>query len=176
MARRLLPAGVAALLATGALAPSAQALDQLVSGTTLSTLALTAATPAVFSSLSPGSTATSTGGTLIATSTSPSWSITVKDQAAGAPGHLVAAGVGCTGSASSLGNAVSVTVTPLVANGAITSAGAKTVSATNATVISATNALLAATVFDTAFQQIVATSELLTAGCVYTMTATYTIQ
>lgn len=177
MSRRLFAGLAASAAICGVQATPALALDQVVSGTTLSTLALTAATPATFgTTIAPGATANSTGGTLTATSTSPSWSITVADQAAGTPGHLVAAGVGCTGSASSLANAASVTVTPVIANGSITSAGAKSLSGSATQVVSAANALLAATVFTTAYQQVVGSSEILTAGCVYSLTATYTIQ
>lgn len=177
MARRLIAAVALAAAACGAQAAPALALDQLVSGTTLSTLALTAATPATFgTTLAPGATSNSTGGTLLATSTSPSWALSVKDQAVGTPGHLVAAGVGCTGSAANLANAVTVTVTPTIANGSITSAGSKTVTGADVGVASAANVLLAATSFDTAYQQIIGGAELLTAGCVYSLSATYTIQ
>jgi hypothetical protein len=177
MSRRLITVVTLAAAACGAQASPALALDQLVSGTTLSTLALTAATPATFgTTLAPGATSNSTGGTLVATSTSPSWALQVKDQAVGAPGHLVAAGVGCTGSAANLANAVTVTVTPAVANGSITSTGSQTVTGSNVGVLSAANVLLAATTFNTAYQQVVGSSELLTAGCVYSHTATYTIQ
>lgn len=177
MSRRLATIALLSAAACGVQATPALALDQLVSGTTLSTLALTAATPATFgTTLAPGATSNSTGGTLVATSTSPSWALQVKDQAVGTPGHLVAAGVGCTGSASSLANAVTVNVTPAVANGSITSAGATTVSGSNSGVLSAANVLLAATTFNTAYQQVVGAAELLTAGCVYSLSATYTIQ
>lgn len=177
MARRYLAAVVLAGAACGVQAGPALALDQVVSGTTLSTLALTAATPASFgTTLAPGATVNSTGGTLTATSTSPSWNVTVQDQAVGTPGHLVAGGVGCTGSAANLANAASVNVSPAVANGSITSAGATAVSGAAQQVISAANVLLSATVFNTAFSQVIGSSELLTAGCVYSLTATYTIQ
>lgn len=164
--RRLLAGACAFLLAS-----------QLLGGTASALISLTAQTPATFgTTLAPGATVTSTGGTLTAVSTSLSWSLTVKDAAAGNPGHLIAGNTGCTGSTSALSNAVKVTVTPVIAVGAIIGAGQKSISATDTVVSSSTNALLSTAVFNTVYQQTIGGAEILTAGCVYSMTATYTLQ
>lgn len=175
--RALVLSAITSAFVLGSPAAPSFALSQLVSGTALSTLSLTAGTPAVFgTSLAAGTTVGSTGGTLTGVSTSPSWSLAVRDQAAGTPGHLVAAASGCSGSTPALTNAAKVTVTPVVANGAITSAGQKAITGSDVTVASASNALLASTVFTTAYQQVIDSDEVLTAGCVYSMTTTYTLQ
>jgi hypothetical protein len=162
------------LLAVGSASAEATTATQQVSGTSLGLLSLAAALPATFTTgFQAGSTATTTG-LLTATDTSPSFSLTVQDNATGTPGHMVAAASGCTGSAASLGNPLSVNVSSLL--GGVTSAGPISVSGTAQTVASATNQLLAATVFTANYSQTIAASEVLRTGCVYSLTATYTLQ
>lgn len=185
---------VTALVTTGALAvfagPALAACStttstgcQSVSGTTLGSLSLTVGNPATFgTTFAPGvSNDASTGGTLSVTDTSPSWHLSVQDQGTGA-GALVAdttlSPVGaCTGSETQLGSQVNVTVTPALANplGSFSSAGSVQVSGTPATVASATSQLLANDTLDTAYSQSIGSGEVLKAGCIYDMTATYTL-
>src|SRR5437588_8997038 len=70
-----------------------------VTGTTLSSLSLTAGTGAILDAthFAPGNTATGTGA-LTAVDTSPSWTLQVKDNASSNAGKLAAAALGCTGS------------------------------------------------------------------------------
>src|SRR4029077_14552487 len=77
--------------AVAACTPGTSTGCQSVSGTALSSLALTVGTPATFgTSFAPGvSGDQSTGGALVVTDTSPSWHLSVQDQGSGA-GHLVA--------------------------------------------------------------------------------------
>jgi hypothetical protein len=167
---------LAALLALVPVTSSAQAATatQQVSGTSLGLLAIAVALPATFTTgFQPGSTATTTG-LITVTDTSPSWSLSVQDAATGTPGHMVAAGTGCSGSASSLANPLSVNVTSLL--GGVTSNGATSISGTAQTVASATNQLLAANVFTANYSQTIGASEALRSGCVYSLTGTYTLQ
>jgi hypothetical protein len=162
------------VLAAGPGAAGAASSNQVVSGTTLGTLAIAAVPAATFTTgFQAGSTATTTG-VLTLTDTNPSWTLSVNDAATGTPGHMVAAAVGCSGSESSLQNPLSVNVTsPL---GGATSAGAVSVSGSSQTVSSATSQLLAASVFTANYSQTIASGESLLAGCVYSLTATYTLQ
>jgi hypothetical protein len=157
-------------------APSALAVSvgESVSGTTLSALSLTAGTGAVFATnFSPGNTATGAGA-LTATSTNTSWTLQVKDGASSNAGKLAAAATGCTGSDANLANPLQISVTsPL---GGVTSAGTVSISGTNQTVASATNQLLAANVLTTNYSQTIPASEVMLTGCVYSLTATYTLQ
>jgi hypothetical protein len=171
-------APLAALLTAAAVAvpissASAGVTSEAVNGTTLGSLAIAAGTGAVFSSgFSPGNTATSTG-VLTATDTSASWTLKARDAGAGA-GHMVAAGLGCTGSSSQLVNATSVAVTsPL---GGVTSAGPVSLSGTDQTVASATNQLLAANALTTNYSVVLPSSEIMLTGCVYSQSVTYTLQ
>lgn len=161
-------------LAAGSEPAVAATATQQVSGTALGILAIASVTPATFTTgFQAGSTATATGS-LLTTDTSPSWTLSVEDTATGAPGHMVAGATGCSGSASSLQNPLAVTVTSVL--GGATSAGAVSISGTNQTVSSATNQLLAASIFTTNYSQTFAADEALRTGCVYGLTATYTLQ
>jgi hypothetical protein len=181
---RRIGVAVAALTAAGTLGLSAQpalavSAGESVSGTTAGTLSLTAGTGAIFATgFSPGNTA-SQSGALTATDTNPSWTLQVQDNGTGA-GHMVAS-TSTTSSASTcylsdaqLANATHVDVSsPL---GGVTSAGSVAISGTAATVASATNQLLAANVLTTSYSVVIPSSEVMLAGCVYTQTATYTLQ
>lgn len=162
--------------AMGLIATPAMALStgEAVTGTTLSSLSLTAGTGAVFATnFSPGNTATSTGA-LTATDTNNSWTLQVKDSGTGAGKMVSAGGPTCSGSDSTLTDPLAVSVTsPL---GGVTSAGQVSISGTNQTVASATNQLLAADVLTTNYSQPIPANQVMTAGCVYSLTATYTLQ
>jgi hypothetical protein len=161
-------------LAAGSEPAVAATATQQVSGTALGILAIASVTPATFTTgFQAGSTATATGS-LLTTDTSPSWTLSVEDTATGTPGHMVAGTTGCSGSASSLQDPLAVTVTSVL--GGSTSAGAVSISGTNQTVSSATNQLLAASIFTTNYSQTFAADEALRTGCVYGLTATYTLQ
>jgi hypothetical protein len=167
---------VAAVLALG-LAPaaaSAASSSQIVSGTSLGLLAIAAVPAATFTTgFEAGSTATTTG-LITMTDTDPSWSLSVHDDATADPGHMVAAAIGCGGSESSLQNPLSVDVTGLLPGA--TSAGPVSISGAPQTVSSATNQLLAANIFTANYSQSLGSGESLLAGCVYSLTATYTLQ
>jgi hypothetical protein len=174
--RTLVVAGAAVSALAIAPAANAATLGQAVSGTTLGTLALTAETPALFATgLAPGSTSTSSGGTLTAVDTTPTWNLSVKDSVLANDGHMQATSGTCTTSEPALANRAFVGVTPVVANAAITSSGSTEVTGADALVASATAVPLAATVFTTAYSQAVNTNELLQSGCVYAMTNTFTL-
>ena len=136
--------------------------------TPASALSLTIGTSASFSNFRPGQTATGSGS-LIATALPP-WTLTVADLGTGA-GHMVKATTGCSGSDSQLTNALTVTVT----GSGITSAGAKAISGTTTTVASGGNVLVAA-VLATNYSQVIPASQTMLTGCVYSLTATYTLQ
>ncbi len=159
------------LFASPALAVS---VGENVTGTTLGSLSLTAGTGAVFATnFSPGNTATASGA-LTATDTNSSWTLQVKDTASSNAGKMAAAAVGCSGSDANLANPLQVTVSsPL---GGVTSAGAVSISGTNQTAASATSQLLAANVLTTNYSQTIPSSEVMLTGCVYSLTATYTLQ
>jgi hypothetical protein len=132
-----------------------------------SALSLTIGTPATFANFRPGQTATGSGS-LVATALPP-WTLTVADLGSGA-GHMVKAGTGCNGSDSQLTNALTVSVT-----GSGTSAGTKSIGATPTTVASGSNILVAA-VLTTNYSQVIPASQTMLTGCVYSLTATYTLQ
>jgi hypothetical protein len=155
MPRRITLAMMAATLTLAAAAPPASALS------------LTIGTSATFSNFRPGQTATGSGS-LLATALPP-WTLTVADLGSGA-GHMVRAATGCTDSDPQLTNALTVTVT-----GSGTSAGAKAIGATATTVASGGN-ILVATVLNTNYSQVIPPSQTMRTGCVYSLTATYTLQ
>jgi hypothetical protein len=134
---------------------------------TATALSLTIGTSATFTNFRPGQTATGSGS-LLATALPP-WTLTVADLGSGA-GHMVKAATGCTGSAAQLTNALTVTVT-----GSGTSAGSKTIGATPVAVASGSNILVAA-LLSTNYSQVIPASETMLTGCVYSLTATYTLQ
>jgi hypothetical protein len=168
-----LAAGIVAL-AIGPASAGAASSNQVVSGTTLGVLAIAAAPAAPFTTgFQAGSTATTTG-LLTLTDTNPSWTLSVNDAATSTPGHMVAAAAGCNGSEPSLQNPLSVSVTSLL--GGATSAGPVSISGSPQPVSSATNQLLAANIFTASYSQTINSGESLLAGCLYSLTATYTLQ
>ena len=169
--RRTLAVAVASLAAVAAFAGPASAAttgDQLVGGTTLSTLSLGISTPAVtLTNFAPGSTASGTGA-LVVTSTNP-WTLKVED-ATGNIGHLAQTGGTCTGSAASTANALSVNTTGLL--GSTASVGPVSISAAQQTV--ATGAF--ADTLTNAYSLVLGATETMLTGCIYGTTATYTVQ
>ena len=177
--RLLLRAAIAvsAVAATSVFASSALAISagEPVTGTALSSLSLTAGTGAAFTTnFSPGNTASATGA-LTATDTNSNWSLQVKDTASTNAGKMQAlGGPTCSGSDSVLSNALSVSVSsPL---GGVTSNSPVSLSGTNQQVASATSQLLAANLLTTNYSQTIPNNQVMLAGCVYTLTATYTLQ
>lgn len=144
---------------------------ELVSGTTLGTLALTGSAATFTTNFAPGSTATA-NGLLTATNTAAASTLTVGDAGTGA-GHMKAAGAGCTGSDALLTNALT---TDLTGTG-ITSAGVKSIPASTSPVTVATaSAPMAAVAITTSYSQVLPSAQVMLTGCVYSLTATYTLQ
>lgn len=165
---------VAAALALAPSAASAASSSQVVSGTSLGLLAILATPTASFTTgFQPGSTA-STTGLITLTDTNPNWTLSVHDEATSDPGHMIAAASGCSGSVPALGSPLAVNVTSLLPGAS--SAGPVNISGSPQTVSSATNQLLSANIFTANYSQTIGSGEALLAGCVYSMTATYTLQ
>lgn|GEM_PF-3128711 len=162
---------VGAVVAVGAFAAPAQAADQLVTGTTQGVLALTAGTAPLFTTnFQPGGTATA-NGTMTATNTAASSTLAVIDNAVTTAGKMDAAtGATCTGSDASLTNALTTGVT----GSGVTTSGVKTLSGTGQTVATAA-APISAVVLTAAYSQVIPSAQLMLTGCVYTLTATYTL-
>ena len=182
--------GAFGLFASPALAISA---NEPVSGITSSSLALTASTGAAFAtSFAPGNTAT-TIGALTLLDTSPTWTLQVNDANTGTgAGHMQAAATACTNSESQLSQPLDVnisvpgsTVLP-TGNGVNTGFGSYSYSGGSYVQIGASPAtvaqnntggqLLAADVFATNYVQPLPSSDVMTALCRYSLTATYTLQ
>lgn len=178
--KQILAAGAAAFAA--ALAPataSAVEVPQVVSGTALETISLTAGTPAAFTTgFQPGAVdATSTLGTVTALSTDPSWTLTARDGTTNdADGTMNPTGPLCTAGDTELANPLRVTTDLAVPIPGVTSAGEKTLGSAAETVASATNTLLPLSTFNSTFRVSIPASQTMTTGCVYTMTTTYTLQ
>ena len=170
--RRRIVVGLATVASVAAFAGSASAAttgSQTVGGTTLSTLSLGVSDPAVtLTGFAPGSTASGFGAVVV-TSTN-AWILKAADGTANA-GHLGQTGGTCTGSETSTAHPLSVTsVGALPAN--TTSAGAVTVSGTPTQVA---NGTLADTVTNT-YSLLLDPTEVLSTGCIYGTTITYTVQ
>lgn len=165
------------IAAMGLFASNAFALSigENVAGTTVGSLSLTAGTGAALLNFSPGNTASGTG-LLTATDTSGTWNLDVKDTASSNAGKMQAAALGCTGSDPVLTNALQVSVTPQVSLTGATADPAVSLSGTNQEVAAATNQLLAANTFTTNYSQVIPAGQVLLTGCVYSLTATYTLQ
>jgi hypothetical protein len=172
--RKLLAVG-AALTAFAVPAASAHALDQTVTGVAADSIALSVPTAAVFGSVfTPGATPSSTGGTVTAVSTDPSWTLSAAETGGdGKMARTIATGV-CANSAATLTNALGLTVAPLVSDASITST-ARTLSGADQIVAQASAVPLAATVFTTTFTQSIPSTEILQTGCTYSLTTTYTL-
>jgi hypothetical protein len=151
-----------------------QSSSQTVTGTSLGVLAITAVPVATFTTgFEAGDTATTTG-VLTLIDTEPSWSLSVQDEAGADPGHMVAAALGCEGSESELEDPLDVEVTSAL--GKAHSAGTVGIDGEPQTVSSATNQILSANIFTANYSQKIEPFEALRTGCIYSMTATYTLQ
>jgi hypothetical protein len=171
--RRHITVGLAAVAASAAFATSASAAgttgDQLVGGTTLSTLSLGVSTPAVLlTGFAPGGSASGTGAVVV-TSTNP-WNLKAADGTANA-GHLGQTGGTCTGSEATTANALSVTTTGVVP-GNTTSTGAVSLNGTPQKVAGG----VFADTLTNAYTLALGDTEALLTGCVYGTTITYTVQ
>jgi hypothetical protein len=170
----LISLAAVAAVAMGATAGSAMAATagEIVSGTTLGTLALTGSFATFTTGFEPGGTATATG-LLTATDTNGSATLTVGDSGTGV-GHMIkATGSTCTGSDAQLANALTTNVTGT----GFTSAGAKAIPIASSPVTVATAAApIALDLLLTTYTQVIPGSEVMLTGCVYSLTATYTLQ
>jgi hypothetical protein len=135
-------------------------------------IVLSAGPGAALSPFQVGRTATASGS-LTATDTSGSWTLTVKDTGTGG-GKMIAAATGCTGSDATLANPLQVSVTSGLSGA--TSAGTISLSGADQTVLSATSQTLTNNTLTTNYTQVIPGTEQMLTGCVYTITVTYTLQ
>jgi hypothetical protein len=152
---------VVALAALGTLVPAAPALALVLS--------LTAGPATTIAPLKIGQTASGTG-TLTASSLLGGWFLWVKDSAAATSGFMVKSATGCAGSDAQLTNKLTVTVT-----GAGTSNGAKTMT-TSDVQVAAGGGILSSDTLTTTYSQVIPLTQVMLTGCVYRLTATYTLQ
>lgn len=156
-------------------ASSAMAADQTVTGVAAGSIALSVPTAAVFGTVfTPGANVNSTLGTVTAVSTDTSWTLSAAETGGDGKMARSIATTPCDTSAATLTNAAGLAVTPVVANASITSTS-RTLSGTDQIVAEAAVVPLAATVFGTTYSQALPANELLSTGCTYTMTTTYTL-
>ena len=162
-------AAVTAVMAAGP-AQAQTSTPQPVSGTTLNTLAIGAATPAVLTNFAPGQTATSLPSLLTVVSTG-SWDLEASD--ATNDGHLAAAAVGCTGSQPSTNNQLNV-----VSSDAATTVG--TVNHAAGQAVTSAGGLVAdgalGNTLNVAYSLDLDATEQLLTNCVYSTTVTWTVQ
>jgi len=160
-------------MSLGAFAGPAMAATagELVQGTTLGTLALSGSAATFTTNFDPGGTATASG-LLTATNTAASSTLTVGDAGTGA-GHMIkTVGVTCTGSDAQLTNALTTNVTGT----GVTSSGAKSIPASGSPVTVATAAApISAAALTTAYSQAIPAAQVMLTGCVFSLTATYTL-
>jgi hypothetical protein len=135
-------------------------------------LLLSAGPGAALAPFGAGKTATA-AGSLTATDTTGSWTLTAKDLGTGA-GKLVAGAGGCSGSDATLANPLQVSVTSSL--GGFNSTGAISLSGVDQTVASATSQTLMGDTFTTNYTQVIPSTEKMLTGCAYTVTVTYTLQ
>jgi hypothetical protein len=189
-----LATGVCLVAALGIFASSAAAAcpvgvtvcgGEVVQGTTLSTIALTptgtVGTPVLFDNFYPGGTSTATGA-LAVIDTNPSWTLEVQDLGTGA-GKMIQTGGACTGSESELSTPLTVGVSaptsglPVGGNGiSVDSAVSLSASAQAVAAAASGGQLLDGNVFTTNYSVSIPSTDVMTTGCVYGLTATYTLQ
>jgi hypothetical protein len=176
--RRLIGVGLAAVASCAALAGSASAAtsgSQVVTGTTLGSLALgVPATPAVLDSgFTPGSTASNTApAALVVTSTS-NWTLTVADSTNN--GHLVSTGgPTCTGSEASTAHQLKVQTTG--GTSATNSASPVTIAAPVGGVGATAATGNLANALTASYSLLIDPVEQMLAGCVYSTTVNWTVQ
>jgi hypothetical protein len=164
---------LAAATTIGALAfaPAAQAqTTDLVSGTTVGSLSLAVSTPAsAMLNFTPGNTATAAGAITV-TSTGP-WFLKVADNGDATAGKMKRQNVSevCEDGTDELASSLTVTGTPVV--GTNPSAGPVAIGGSATTI--ANGAL--SDVVTTAYSQEIGATEQLQVGCIYNLTATYTV-
>jgi hypothetical protein len=167
--KKLLP--VAAAVGALAVAPGAaqaQTTDE-VAGTTVGSLSLSVTTPATaMLNFTPGQTATASGAVMV-TSTGP-WYLKVADGGAATAGRMKRqhVAVTCETGTNELASALRVTGTPTLGG---TSLGVVNIGATATNIASGT----LSDVVTTSYSQPIGATEKLTTGCVYKLTATYTV-
>lgn len=168
MRARSLGVAVAGTVLAGALAAPANAIN----------IGISAAAPATFgTALAPGTTTSSTGGSVTVTSLLglTGWTLTVKD--ATNAGFMQAAGVGCGGSVPALGQRLQIAVVdPGYSSVSVAAKHAVTGTDTTVATYSALVSLLSSIALTTTLEQTVGATEKLLAGCVYSTTLTYTVQ
>jgi hypothetical protein len=159
---------------------------EVVAGTTLSSIALSASgtvgTPVAFLNFAPGNNA-SASGALTAVDTNPTWTLQVADLGTGA-GKMVQTGGTCTNSEAQLSRALTVgaaaptsglpTGTGVSVLPAVTLSGSPQNLATNTS--GTGGQLLNGNVFTTNYSVNIPSGDVMTSGCVYGLTATYTLQ
>jgi hypothetical protein len=159
-----------AMVALGAFAAPSMAATELVTGTTQGLLALTGTSAAFTTGFTSGSTATA-NGLLTATNTAATSSLSVNDAGAFL-GHMsAAAGATCDAGDTTLTNALNVNVTGT----GFTSAGQKAIAA-GVIVVGTATAPIAAAHLTTGYSQVLPSAQRMLTDCVYSMTATYTLQ
>lgn len=158
--------------AAAACVPSTTVACETVAGTTVGTLSLAVSTAATFGvSLAPGTSPQATGALLV-TDTGTTWTLQAQDTNAGAgAGHMVALGGPlCSGSDAALANPLGLGV-----SGASGTPSSINMSGSPQTVETGAGPLAAALLTST-YTQVIPTTEAMTAGCVYNLTTTYTLQ
>ena len=167
---------LAAAVATAALAAgpahAQTSTPQPVTGTTISSLAIGAATPAVLNNFGPGQTATSLPSLLTVIATG-NWSVSAAD--ATNDGHLVKNGLNaaCASSAAQTANQLQVVSADSASTiGAVTHQAQQVVDTTASQV--ANGAL--ANSFDVSYSLALGGAEQLVALCDYSTTVTWTVQ
>ena len=177
---RLVFAAAFAVCGLVLLPAGASALTQSVSGTGVSSVALSVPVTATFgTALQANSSPTTTGGSVSVVDTNATWTLNAGDATpTTGDGHMKAAAVGCTNSESELASAILLTAGAAVpANANIVPAAQVTVPASSASaaLIDTGNAPTALEVIPTTFQQVIGSTEALTGLCVYSMTVAYTL-
>jgi hypothetical protein len=152
---RCLPVLAGTILSIAVAAPSASALSLSASPVTLS--------------LQPGATATGVG-TIIASTLNANWTLQAEDSGTG-QGHMITS---CGKGDATLAKPLQLQATGLLTGA--TSAGVVSLSGANQTVASATNALLSNTTLTITYSQPIPSTEVLSVGCSYGITVTFTLQ
>ena len=187
--RSLVVAGVAVSALAAAPAAMAGPGDQLVSGVGATSLSINASTPVVFGTLfTPNGNDYTGTGTVSALSTATTWHLNVKDGDASPTGHMKAvSGVDLTGlgslgltststcnkSEAQLRDAPRISATGLPGTGVTTHT--VTLSDTDQPLADSSTVILPLTVATTTFTQKVYSDESVQTGCLYRVTASYTM-
>jgi len=170
--RRLVVCGMVA--AAIAAAPSSALADetdsQLVTGTAENMLALDVPSPTILAGFLPAQTAAASALVKL-TSTSPTWTLSAKTDT---NGHMAAAEEGCDHSTRELDAPLSLIVEPIVADPRITST-LRDLTSLDQTFASSTDMPVSSALFHASYTQPVRPTEVVEAGCVYSLTTTFTL-